>query len=91
MKLFRYLILNKYIKDPIVAIKVYQILYEKGQMPEILAPTHSSLPKVESKAVITEKPQNLQSTLEQLRSKALKTKKDKESIEILEAVIKNGY
>lgn len=60
-------------------------------MPEILAPTHSSLPKVESKAVITEKPQNLQSTLEQLRSKALKTKKDKESIEILEAVIKNGY
>lgn len=90
MKLFRYLILNKYIKDPIIAVKVYQILYEKGQMPEILAPS-TSTPKTESKVVITEKPQDLQSTLEELRSKTFKTKKDKESIGILEAVIKNGY
>ena len=90
MKLFRYLILNKYIKDPIIAVKVYQILYEKGQMPEILAPS-TSIPKTESKVVITEKPQDLQSTLEELRSKTFKTKKDKESIGILEAVIKNGY
>ena len=90
MKLFRYLILNKYIKDPIIAVKVYQILYEKGQMPEILAP-YTVTPKTESKVVITEKPQDLQSTLDELRSKTFKTKKDKESIGILEAVIKNGY
>jgi len=59
-------------------------------MPEILAPS-TSIPKTESKVVITEKPQDLQSTLEELRSKTFKTKKDKESIGILEAVIKNGY
>ena len=59
-------------------------------MPEILDSTKNHKSTEPSKVMI-DKPQDLQFTLDELKSKSFKTKKDKESIGILEAVIKNGY
>jgi hypothetical protein len=47
--------------------------------------------KVEVKTKPSNTSQDLRLTLKELKSKTNKTKKDKESIGILEAVIKNGY
>jgi hypothetical protein len=47
---------------------------------------------IQAKPTTIKKPENdLQRTLRELKSKPNKSKKDKESIGILEAVIKNGH
>jgi len=91
MKLLQYLTLKLILKDPIITAKVYKILFEdKSSYQE---PKEVKLNKVtQAKPTTIKKPENdLQRTLRELKSKPNKSKKDKESIGILEAVIKNGH
>jgi len=91
MKLLQYLTLKLLLKDPIITAKVYKILFEDEfsyQEPKQLKLNKTT----QVKPTTTKKPENhLQRTLRELKSKPNKSKKDKESIGILEAVIKNGH
>jgi hypothetical protein len=91
MKLLQYLTLKLLIKDPIITAKVYKILFEDEFSYQ--EPKQVKLNKTtQVKPTTTKKPENdLQRTLRELKSKPNKSKKDKESIGILEAVIKNGH
>ena len=95
MKLFRYLTLKVFIKDALIAAKVYQVLYQ-GDKVMVNEPIQNQLPNYVSKTIPVEsykesRSYDAQTALNELKSKSFKTKKDKESIEVLEAVIKNGY
>jgi len=91
MKLLQYLTLKLLLKDPIITAKVYKILFEDEFSYQ--EPKQVKLNKViQAKPTTIKKPENdLQRTLRELKSKPNKSKKDKESIGILEAVIKNGH
>jgi hypothetical protein len=91
MKLLQYLTLKLLLKDPIITAKVYKILFEDEFSYQ--EPKQNGQNKItEVKPKPTKKPENdLQRTLRELKSKPNKSKKDKESIGILEAVIKNGH
>jgi hypothetical protein len=91
MKLFKYLTLKVFIKDPIIAAKVFQVLYQ-GDKVMVNTSEYNNSNTLETKPTITQTPSNdAHSALRELKSKTFKTKKDKEAIEVLEAVIKNGY
>jgi hypothetical protein len=91
MKLLQYLTLKLLLKDPIITAKVYKILFEDEfsyQEPKQVKVNKET----QVKPTTIKKPKNdLQKTLRELKSKPNKSKKDKESIGILEAVIKNGH
>ena len=91
MKLLKYLIIYRTTKDPIMAAKIYQMIYN----PEIFQLTSV----VDSKLICPEqkivngvksinKKDELLTSLEYLKNKKIKTKKDKESIYTIEMVLK---
>jgi hypothetical protein len=90
MKILTYLILNKFIKDPVLSSKICDMLYDEQSHVSTPKPIKKTN-KVEVKTKPSNTSQDLRLTLKELKSKTNKTKKDKESIGILEAVIKNGY
>ena len=91
MKLLQYLTLKLLLKDPIITAKVYKILFEDESSYQEPKQVKSNRTIVK-KQTPEKKPENdLQRTLRELKSKPNKSKKDKESIGILEAVIKNGH
>jgi len=68
---------------------IYKVLYEGGDLPER---TYSSvggyIPNLPANTNISKKDEVIAS-LEYLKSKEVKTKKDKEAIQMLEAVLNN--
>jgi ribosomal protein S19E (S16A) len=84
MELITYLILRLILKDPKLTSEVFNSIYgvrvPKQKIKEPKKPVKTS-----------QKVSNLRQALQELKSKPNKTKKDRESIGILEAVIKNGY
>lgn len=91
MKLLKYFIIYRTTKDPIMAAKIYQMIYN----PEIFQLTNV----VDSKLICPEqkivngvksinKKDELLTSLEYLKNKKIKTKKDKESIYTIEMVLK---
>ena len=93
MKLLRYLIIFRTTKDPMMAAKIYQMIYH----PEI---KHSTInivtePQIKyatepvSSVKPTDKKTELIKSLEYLKSKKSPTKQDKESIYTIEMVLKN--
>lgn len=93
MKILKYYLLNRIIKDPIVSAQVYNMIYHKGAPPKFeqrVAPVE--IPKTnEVKSLSVSKNNDVRSALLELKSKASKTKQDRESISMLEAALKNGY
>ena len=90
MKLLKYLIIRITCKGSDAAIKVYNTLYPEVKpivsQPQVVKQTinvpHSPLKPMDKKQEMIE-------SLEYLNSKSVKSKKDKESISMLEAVLKN--
>jgi len=69
-------------KDVDTALKVYNILYPNNVMSE----NKTYTPKTEE---FSSKKDEVLKSLEYLKSKSVKTKKDKESIYMLEMILKN--
>jgi len=90
MKLLNYLIIRVTCKNAETALKVYTTLY-----PEVVSIV--SQPQVVKQSINVpnsplkpkDKKQELVESLEFLKGKSVKTKQDKESISMLEAVLKN--
>ena len=93
MKLIKYLIIYRTTKDPMMAAKIYQMIYH----PEI---KHSTVSIVQEPALRysesipsvtkpTDKKTELIKSLEYLKSKKSPTKQDKDSIYTIEMVLKN--
>lgn len=81
-KLFAYYMLLKWTKDPLVAARIYQLLYE-GQMIEF-----GIAPVSQVKQTMTKKDE-LETSLAYLKAKPVKSSKDKESIQMIQAVLNN--
>ena len=90
MKLLKYLIIRVTCKNSDTALKVYKTLY-----PNVTPPVNK--PQVVKQSINVpnspfkpmDKKQEMIESLEYLNSKSVKSKKDKESISMLEAVLKN--
>jgi hypothetical protein len=90
MKLLKYLIIRVTCKNADTALKVYKTLY-----PNVTPPVNK--PQVVKQSINVpnspfkpmDKKQEMIESLEYLNSKSVKSKKDKESISMLEAVLKN--
>lgn len=91
MKLLKYLIIYRTTKDPIMAAKIYQMIYhpEIVQLPSVV---ETKLMYSEEKITNGVKPINkkneLLSSLEYLKNKKVKTKQDNESIYTIETILK---
>ena len=96
MKLLKFYLLNRIVKDTNLTAQIYYMIYRKGTPPVKSEPTIHIYTKTDSKLVSEDKvvikndrKETLTSALAELKSRAFKTKQDKDSIQILEAVIKN--
>lgn len=92
MKLLKYLIIRITTKGSQDAIKVYETLYGKHQ-PEIkyvraTEPT-SPIKVTNSPIKPVDKREELEESLAFLNNKKVKTKQDKESIEIIKSILNN--
>jgi hypothetical protein len=98
MKLLKYLIIRLTTKGSDNAIKVYNTLYPAApaetkyvevpkyvRVPEPQSPVH--VPNSPMKPV--DKREELEESLTYLNNKKVKTKQDKESIEIIKSILKN--
>jgi hypothetical protein len=85
MKLLKYLIIRLTTKGSDNAIKVYNTLYPTTQ-PEI---KYVRVPVTESTMKPADKREELEESLSYLNNKKVKTKQDKESIEIIKSILKN--
>lgn len=94
MKLLKYLIIYRTTKDPMMAAKIYQMIYhpELTQSTIVSAnePTLSySQPQSVSPVKSTSKKDELLASLEYLKNKKVKTKQDRDSIYTIEMVLKS--
>jgi len=98
MKLLRYFLLNRVVKDPILTAQVYHMIYHKGNPPQktqtnpLIESKENESPKISGIRVPSNSGKSqLISALMELKAKPNKTKQDKDSIGMLEAALKNGY
>lgn len=94
MKLLKYLIIYRTTKDPMMAAKIYQMIYHPEiKQPEPSNVNESSLRFSEPKNDLSLKPSNkkdeLLASLEYLKNKKVKTKQDRDSIYTIEMVLKS--
>lgn len=94
MKLLKYLIIYRTTKDPMMAAKIYQMIYH----PELTQSTIVSIneprlsyskPQSVSPVKSTSKKDELLASLEYLKNKKVKTKQDRDSIYTIEMVLKS--
>jgi hypothetical protein len=101
-EILRYWLLKRFIKDPTLSAEIYQMLYHKKTfIPQTnkwvgLPPITVGIPFIDdvekptsTTPKISERKKQLLESLQTLSNKPLKSKQDKESIEILKAVLKN--
>ena len=90
MKLLKYLIIRVTCKNADTALKVYTTLYPEVtpivSQPQVVKQT-INVPNSPLKPM--DKKQEMFESLEYLKAKSVKSKQDKESISMLEAVLKN--
>ena len=88
-KLMAFYFLNRITKNPMVAATIYKILYEGADVPvvggEVLVGTTSE----SIRPTYSTKKEEVESSLKYLKGKTEKTRKDKEAIQMLEAVLNN--
>lgn len=90
MKLLKYLIIRVTCKNAETALKVYTTLYPEVT-PIVFQPqvVKQSINVPNSPLKPMDKKQEMIESLEYLKAKSVKSKQDKESISMLEAVLKN--
>jgi hypothetical protein len=93
MKLLKYLIIYRTTKDPMMAAKIYQMIYhpeiKHSTISVVQEPTLKYSESVPSVTKPTDKKTELIKSLEYLKSKKSPTKQDKDSIYTIEMVLKN--
>ena len=98
MKLLKYLIIRLTTKGSDNAVKVYNTLYPAtpSQSQYVEAPKYIRTPQPESPTQVPNSPmkpvdkrEELEESLSYLNNKKVKTKQDKESIEIIKSILKN--
>ena len=92
MILINYLIIRTTTKGSNEAINVYNTLYNTNVVTTPIKPLPVVKPTINvhnSPLKSTDKKQEMIDSLEYLKGKTVKTKKDKESISMLEAILKN--
>lgn len=95
IKLLKFWLLNRVIKNPTLSAEIYQMMYQ-GRVflrpattsPEPVFTSTSSVPTTPTSS---NQRRELLVALTELKSKPLKTKQDKESIGMLEAALKNVH
>lgn len=90
----RFYFLNKLVKNPLVSIKIYETMYHKLPFPNMEVfpsnPINSESNRVQSLEINNNSSNSeLLKTYNFLKLKPNKTKQEKESLGILEAVLKN--
>lgn len=100
IKLLKFWLLNRVIKNPTLSAEIYQMMYERRVFVRPSASTTQptfvdidsplmSTSSLTTTSSFSNKRRELLSALTELKSKPLKTKQDKESIGMLEAALKN--
>jgi len=93
MKLLKYLIIYRTTKDPMMAAKIYQMIYhpeiKHSAVSVVQSPTLHYSENIPSVTKPTDKKTELMKSLEYLKSKKSPTKQDKDSIYTIEMVLKN--
>lgn len=101
LKYLRYYYLNKIVKDPYLAAKIYEMIYHQVKFdgtPTVynatvqVANITSNQESLEKSQPLDKKAlerKELEKTLIYLKAKSVKTKEEKDSIGIIEAVLKN--
>jgi hypothetical protein len=93
MKLLKYLIIYRTTKDPMMAAKIYQMIYhpeiKQSFMSVVKEPVLQYSDKIVEIPKSVSKREELMKSLEYLKSKKSPTKQDKESIYTIEMVLKN--
>jgi len=101
LKYLRYYYLNKIVKDPYLAAKIYEMIYHQVKFdgtPTVYNATvqvanisnnQENSEKSQSTDKKTLERKELEKTLIYLKAKPVKTKEEKDSIGIIEAVLKN--
>ena len=101
IKLLKFWLLNRVIKNPTLSAEIYQMMYERRvfirpsatttqpNFVDIDSPLMSASSLTATSSSFSNKRRELLSALTELKSKPLKTKQDKESIGMLEAALKN--
>ena len=88
MKLLKYLVIRLTTRHAVTAIDIYERIYNPRiySTPEVI--TNKSVGSVTSRTSSNKKQEFLES-LQYLKSKPIKTKKDKDSISMLEGILSN--
>ena len=98
MKLLKYLIIRLTTNSSDNAIKVYNTLYpaSPAETKYVEVPKYVRVPEPQSSVQVPNSPmkpvdkrEELQESLTYLNNKKIKTKQDKESIEIIKSILKN--
>ena len=101
IKLLKFWLLNRVIKNPTLSAEIYQMMYERRvfvrpsasttqpTFVDIDSPLMSISSLTATSSSFSNKRRELLSALTELKSKPLKTKQDRESIGMLEAALKN--
>jgi hypothetical protein len=98
MKLLKYLIIRLTTKGSDNAIKVYNTLYPAApaETKYVEVPKYVRVPEQQSPVQVPNSPmkpvdkrEELEESLSYLNNKKVKTKQDKESIEIIKSILKN--
>jgi len=101
MKLIRYFLIHRVTKNPMIAARIYQMIYhpeiahrnetrrEKPvYVPEQVQPETKGVAPQRTNTVLTERSE-IQDALQKLRNKPHKTVADRTSIDMLQAVLAN--
>ena len=94
IKLLKFRLLNRVIKNPTLSAEIYQMMYQNRvfvrQANPYVEQTHKPISSVHlAPSPSSSRRSELLSALTELKSKPLKTKQDRESIGMLEAALKN--
>jgi len=94
MKLLKYLIIFRTTKDPMMAAKIYQMIYHPELTQSTVVCTNEpklsySQPQPVSPVNARSKKDELLASLEYLKNKKVKTKQDRDSIYTIEMVLKS--
>lgn len=93
IKLLKFWLLNRVIKNPTLSAEIYQMMYQNRVFVRPATPyveqTSTPVSAVSVPSSSSNRRRELLAALTELKSKPLKTKQDKESIGMLEAALKN--
>ena len=94
-QILRFWLLNRITKNPQLSAEIYQMIYHnrvftRNDYAISKINETSSVQSIATNSVSNRKKEMI-SALNELKSKSIKTKQDKESISIIEAALKNGY